>query len=149
MTDRLIYGQFTIERILAATPARVFEAWTRPEVKARWLVGPEGWTEIDRVLDVRIGGTERAHGRFPNGIETIYEARYYDVVPDRRLLFTFDMVVAGRHYSLSLASVEIEPHGDGSRLVFTEHAAFLTGSDETESRRHGTAGLIEQLVAIL
>lgn len=149
MTDRLIYGQFMIERILAATPARVFEAWTRPEIKARWFVGPEGWTEIDRALDARIGGTERAHGRFPNGIETIYEARYYDVVPDRRLLFTFDMAVGGRHYSLSLASVEIEPHGDGSRLVFTEHVAFLTGSDETENRRHGTAGLIEQLVAIL
>ncbi len=40
------HATFVIERILDATPARVFAAWADPVAKARWFVGPEEWVEL-------------------------------------------------------------------------------------------------------
>jgi uncharacterized protein YndB with AHSA1/START domain len=53
---RLIYGNFTIERLYPQKPARVFAAWSDPELKARWFIGPAPWKLVERKLDFRIGG---------------------------------------------------------------------------------------------
>jgi hypothetical protein len=40
--------------------------------------------------------------------------------------------------SVSLATVEIEAHGEGSRMTLTEHGVYLDGHDTPEQREHGT-----------
>jgi uncharacterized protein YndB with AHSA1/START domain len=56
--QEIIHGKFVIERTYEASPAEVFAAWADPAVKARWFIGPTGWTAIRRELDFRIGGEE-------------------------------------------------------------------------------------------
>ena len=51
--------------------------------------------------------------------------------------------------SVSLATVELEPEGDGTRLIFTEQAVFLDGLDNPAEREQGTRGLLEKLEAEL
>jgi uncharacterized protein YndB with AHSA1/START domain len=46
--QEIAHGKFAIERIYDASRARVFSAWADPAVKARWFVGPEAWTPIER-----------------------------------------------------------------------------------------------------
>ena len=56
MTDQVVsHATFTLERVFPVPPARVFAAWADPALKARWFVGPEGWTEIERSSDFREG----------------------------------------------------------------------------------------------
>jgi uncharacterized protein YndB with AHSA1/START domain len=145
--QEIAHGQFTIERIYDAAPARVFSAWADPAVKARWFVGPEGWTPIERKLDFRIGGQELLHGRFA-AKETHFLAQFHSIVVDERIVFTYDMRLSGRHHSVSLATVELTPSGRGTRLIFTEQVAFLDGTDGNEgtvSRQLGTAAHLDRL----
>ncbi len=56
MTTRSVtHDTFVIERVYDAPPARVFAAWATSEGKASWFVGPEGWTQVERVFDFRVG----------------------------------------------------------------------------------------------
>jgi len=50
---------------------------------------------------------------------------------------------------VSLATLELEPAGDGTRLKFTEQAAFLEGSDGIERRREGWNVLLDRLTTAL
>ena len=145
--QEIAHGQFTIERIYDASPARVFSAWADPAIKARWFVGPEGWTPIERKLDFRVGGQELLHGRFA-AKETHFLAQFHSIVVDARIVFTYDMHLSGRHHSVSLATVELAPSGRGTRLIFTEQVAFLDGTDGNEgtvSRQLGTAAHLDRL----
>jgi uncharacterized protein YndB with AHSA1/START domain len=139
------HGSFSIERVYRAPPARAFAAWADPELKARWFRGPaDKWTLIKRELDFRVGGSELAHGKFQDGPESIFAARYHAIVPEQRLVYSYDMTVAGRHLSVSLATVELEPTREGgTRMTFTEQVAFLNDDYDLKSREDGTSGLLD------
>jgi hypothetical protein len=46
---------------------------------------------------------------------------------------------------VSLATVELEPSGSGTRLTFTENGAYLDGFDIPGEREHGTGELLDAL----
>ena len=143
------HDTFVIERTYDATPARAFKAWADPAAKARWFVGPPEWTLIERSLDFRVGGIEHLKGGFPGGRTSGFAARYLDIVPDRRILYVYDMRLTGTHISSSLATVEFAPAGKGTRVRFTEQAVFVDGYDDCGSRERGTTILLEQFGAHL
>ncbi len=45
-----------------------------------------------------------------------YEARYQDIVPDQRIVYSYDMHLDDRRISASLGTVQIEPTDGGTRL---------------------------------
>lgn len=145
------HDTFRIERNYPQAPARVFAAWASAEAKAAWFRGPReaGWTPTLREMDFRTGGRERAHGRFASGSTSAFEARYFDIVRDARIVLCYDMYVDDRKISVSLATVEFQPQGSGTKLVYTEQGAFLDGYDDAGSRERGTRGLLDQLDAAL
>src|ERR671911_1699181 len=146
MTERSVtHATFVIERTYDAAPARVFAAWADPAVKARWFAGPDEWESGKYELDFRVGGRERASGGPPGGPVHTYEARYHDIVPDQRIVLTYDMHLDDARISVSLATVEFRPEGTGTRLVFTEQGAFLDGYDEPSERERGTRDLLDGL----
>jgi len=143
------HGTFVIERVYDASPARVFRAWADPEAKARWFVGPADWHLLERAIDFRVGGKERLSGRKGSGIVSTFDGYYHDIVPDQRIIYSYDMHLDQAHISVSLASVELRPAGTGTRLTFTEQAVFLDGYDDAGSRERGSRILLEQLGAEL
>jgi uncharacterized protein YndB with AHSA1/START domain len=142
MSDRSIeHAAFVVERVYEVSPDRVFAAWSDAQAKARWFDGSEGEFE----LDFRVGGWERSHGMLPDGREYSFEALYRDIVPDRRIVYTYDMLVDGIRISVSVATAEFEPEGGGARLVFTEQGAFLDGHETPFRREQGMGTLLDSL----
>jgi uncharacterized protein YndB with AHSA1/START domain len=141
-------GTVSISRHIDAPRELAYEAWTTLEHRRHWFVGP-AWTEIERRVDLRVGGREIAHGRFDNGIETIYTARFHLIEPNVRLIYAFDMHVGGNLFSVSLAGVEFEDASDATNLTYTEHGFFLAGEYGAESRTKGTNGLLDRFVSYL
>lgn len=143
------HGVFTLERTYDASPARVFAAWSSAEARAHWFHGPEGWRAEIREVDFRVGGHERARGLFPDGRISDFRATYRDIVPERRIVFVYDMYLNDTKISVSLATVTFDPAGPGTRLTITEQGAFLDGYDDGGGREEGTTWLLDNLQAAL
>src|SRR3954466_4713714 len=113
------HATFVIERRYPASRARVFAAWADPSVKARWFSGPSAWLKEGYVLDFRVGGREHLRTFAPGGKVHQYDCCYRDIVPEARIVYSYDMHIAETRISVSLATVEFLPDGAGTRLKFT------------------------------
>jgi hypothetical protein len=65
------------------------------------------------------------------------------------LVYVYDMRANGVFMSVSLATIELTPPDGKTALRITEQAVFVDGQDGNESRRQGTAYLLEQIAANL
>jgi uncharacterized protein YndB with AHSA1/START domain len=150
MSDRSVtHATFSLERTYQASPARVFAAWADPAAKARWFHGPDEWQPREPEMDFRVGGHERTAGGPKGGPVFTYDARYQDIVPDERIVLTYEMRMDDTRISVSVATVELTPADAGTRLVYTEQGAFLDGHDSPEDREQGTNALLDALGAVL
>jgi uncharacterized protein YndB with AHSA1/START domain len=156
MTERsIIHDTFVIERTYPASPSRVFAAFASKEAKDNWgdtgdLTEP-GPDAAETEFDFRIGGHER-FGFGYQGISYRYDARYYDIVPDQRLLYSFEMYADGVRFSVSVATIEFVPADGGTALTWTEQGAYLDGFDGAEAprlREGGTAEMLDGLAKYL
>lgn len=150
MTERspersVAHATFTIERRYAAAPARVFKAFEDPVQKRRWFVEGEGWEIESFETDFRVGGFERSSFRFQGGPLVTNDTVFQDIVPERRIIVAYSMTVGGNPISASLATMQFEPDGKGTHLVFTEQGAFLDGYDDAGQREEGWRELLEAL----
>jgi uncharacterized protein YndB with AHSA1/START domain len=135
---------FVIERTYDAAPQRVFDAWADPAAKARWF-GPPERPKDAHSLEFRVGGREHLTVQIPDGPTFSFDAVYQDIVPAQRIIYAYDMHNGDTRISVSLAVVELEPAGDGTRLTLTEHGVYLDGHDTAAEREHGTIELMKAL----
>ncbi len=146
MTEHNVtHASFTLERQYDARPSRVFQAFADPAIKARWFAGPEGWREIERSSDFRVGGREVNRGGPPNGPVHGFEALYHDIVENERMVYAYSMYEDETRISVSLATIEFKPADGGTRLVLTEQGAFLDGHEDPALPEHGTRELLNAL----
>jgi uncharacterized protein YndB with AHSA1/START domain len=144
------HGTFTLERTYAAPVARLWAALTDLAAKKRWFTGPPGDEVIEHRMDARGGGRERMTGRMPNGVVHTFDAIYFDVIPETRLVYAYEMILDGVKISASLATMELKPAADGGvTLKVTEQGAFLDGYDDAGRREAGTAFLLDAIGASL
>jgi uncharacterized protein YndB with AHSA1/START domain len=149
VTERsAVHSTFVLERTYDASPARVFAAFEDPEAKNRWFVNGDGWGTDAYQADFRVGGYEKYRGTH-DGMAVAMESRYYDIVPNERIVFAYDMLFDDDRISVSLTTIELIPAGTGPRLVFTEHDTFLDGHEVPGPREEGSKGLLESLAAEL
>jgi uncharacterized protein YndB with AHSA1/START domain len=150
MSERSIqHSSFVLERSYAVPPQKVFNAFADQKAKARWFVGPNEWEKSDHKLDFRVGGKETVSGGPPGGAVHYFSATYQDIVPNQRIIYTYDMHLDKRRISVSLATMEFVPKGEGTMLILTEDGAFLDGLDWGDAREKGTKDLLDKLDAAL
>ena len=143
------HASFVIERTYAAAPERVFHALSDPKAKAVWFVGPEDWTNGGYRMDFRVGGTEHAAGGPKGGPVHSFDATYQDIVPNERIIYTYDMHMDDKRISVSLSTIVLERAEKGTKMTYTEQAVFLDGYDKPSDREHGTNELFDALGRML
>ena len=146
MTDPrvVVHSTFTLERVYEASTGRVFAAWADPAAKARWF-SPNGPHE----LDFRAGGREVNRGHNQDGQVLTFESQYHDIVVDQRIAYTSTLSVGENVVTVSLTTVELTADGDTTRLLLTEHGAFLDGHEQPAWRQQGTGQWLDALAAEL
>jgi len=156
MTARsVVHNTFTIERSYPATPSRVFAAFASEEAKNIWgdtgdleqADGDAGLTEFD----FRVGGRERFGFKY-HGTTYRYDALYYDIVPDQRLIYSYEMYANDARISVSVATIEFAKSGDCTTLTYTEQGAYLDGIDGPDAadlRKEGTSEMLDNLTGYL
>ena len=156
MTERsVIHDTFVIERTYPASASRVFAAFASREAKDAW--GETGdMAEAEPAtgpgaFDFRVGGHER-FGNVNQGVRFTYDAVYYDIVPDQRLVYSYEMYADGVRLSVSVATIEFVSTDDGSVLTWTEQGAYLDGFDGPDApqlRQGGTSEMLDGLAKYL
>lgn len=142
----VVHASFHLERHYKAPVERVWQALTDQAAKQKWFGGPPGeWDLIERSMDVREGGRERAKGRWESGVVSTFDAIYHYVVPYERLVYSYVMHLNDKKISVSLATMQLKNEDGGTKLMVAEQGAFLDGYDDAGSREHGTSYLLDRL----
>jgi uncharacterized protein YndB with AHSA1/START domain len=143
------HATFVIERTYPVAPARVFAAWSNLQSKQRWFGGPDEWRRGEHTFDFRIGGKEHLSGGPKGGTVHRFDATYQDIVPDERIIYTYEMHLDDAKISVSLATIEFKADGNGTKMTLIEQGVFLDGHDDAGSREKGTIDLMDKLGASL
>jgi uncharacterized protein YndB with AHSA1/START domain len=153
MTTRSVtHDTFTIERTYPAAPSRVFAAFASAEAKAIWgdtgdLEPAEGDAGAEE-FDFRVGGRERFGFKW-SGTTLRYDALYYDIVPDQRIVYSYEMYANDARISVSVTTIEIAKSGDGTALTYTEQGAYLDDLDQPGLRQEGVTEMLDGLARYL
>lgn len=133
----------TIVRRIKAPPARIWAAITQADLMLRWW-GPDAGPTLSVVADVRPGGRFSVVFRLVNGDEHNPTGIYREVVPEKKLAFTWDLPGAEPE---SLVTFRLEPFDGGTELTLThEH---LPDEEARDSHEQGWNGLLDKLPLFL
>ena len=109
-------ADLTVERVVSASPARVWRAWTDPELLASWFWPPRFLTTAE--VDPRDGGALRLASA-PTGMGV--SGVLGDVQPPRRFTTTWRSDGEDAETTVTVSLVE---QRDGSTLVRVHHDGF-------------------------
>src|SRR6187549_2679538 len=134
----------TIVRRIKAPPAKVWAAITEPKLMMQWW-GPDAGPTLRAEADVRPGGRFSVVFRLLNGDEHNPTGIYREVIPEKKLVFTWDL--PGAPEPESLVTFLLEAIDGGTRLTLI-HAKL---PDEAACRSHeqGWSGLLDKLPVFL
>ena len=130
-----------ITRTLAATRAKVWQAWTDRKARTRWFAPSEQYSTVVPELDVKAGGGYRVEMRAPDGKISRVSGRFHEVRAPERLVFTWQWDDPGSEETL--VTVELHERGGSTELVLT-HERF-TSEEGREKHSEGWAGCLDQL----
>jgi uncharacterized protein YndB with AHSA1/START domain len=150
MQDFSVHGSFTIERTYSVAPENVFAAFADPSRKKSWFAASNNHEITSFESDFRIGGVERLHYRFGAetpfpGCELTSDGYHHDIVPNRRIVTSSHMAMAGKPLSAALVTIELAPADGGTDLSCTFQGVFFEGSDGQAMRERGWNILMDKL----
>jgi len=147
VTERsALHDTFRIDRHFDAEPARVFRAFADPSAKAKWFGIPAATRRES--FDFREGGRETMETVFDD-TRYGYVATYTDIVPDQRIVYTYEMAMNGQRISVSVATIELRAGAGGTDFTLTEQGVYLDGLDNSAQRKQGTEDLMDALAKTL
>ena len=128
----VIHNTFVLERSYAKPAKTVFAAFANQAKKRRWFAEGQGHELQQFELDFRVGGTERLTYRLKagtpvSGLILTNEGLYQDIVPDRRIVTTATMDLAGKRILISLVTFEFLQTDKGTDLILTDQGTYLDG----------------------
>jgi uncharacterized protein YndB with AHSA1/START domain len=80
--------EIQVTRDFHAPRRLVFDAFTKPDLVRRWLLGPPGWTMPVCEIDLRVGGAYRYVWRKEGEKDMGMGGVFRDIVPPERLVAT-------------------------------------------------------------
>jgi uncharacterized protein YndB with AHSA1/START domain len=131
-------------RQIKASPAKVWAAITQPDLMIQWW-GPDAGPTLSVEADVRPGGRFSVVFRLLDGQEHNPTGIYREVVPEKKLVFTWDL--PGAPEPQSLVTFRLEPSAGGTELTLVhEH---LPDEEARKSHEAGWNGLLDKLPVFL
>jgi uncharacterized protein YndB with AHSA1/START domain len=141
-----------VERLLQAPPARIFAAWTDPDVLMRWWAAEPDWTGAEAITDPRVGGRYRLSMQDTAGKLRTVVGEYLEVEPPRRLVYTWRWEPHGEdglheddrlHVQPTIVAVNFVPEGSATRVIL-EQRGFVDRAAR-DSHDDGWNGCLDNL----
>ena len=118
-------NELLIVRTFHAPASVVFALWSRPEHMRRWM-GPKDFICPEATVDFRVGGRYRAMIASPQQGENWFSGVYREIVPDKRLVFTFTWENEGPSAGLEMVVTITFEERNGKTVQTFHQAPFRT-----------------------
>jgi uncharacterized protein YndB with AHSA1/START domain len=145
MTDEQVV--LRLERLLDASPERIFAAWTDPDLLRRWWAAQPDWTTSEATADVRVGGRYRLSMQDTAGTIRTVVGEYLEVDPPRRLAYTWQWEPHGDPSAapgdVTVVEVDFVAEGSATRVVLEQRG--FDGEPERDKHDHGWRGCLDNL----
>jgi uncharacterized protein YndB with AHSA1/START domain len=135
-----------LERLVNASPDRVFGACVDAEALATWW-GPSGFTSTVETLDLRVGGGYRIVMQPPEGEAFHLRGEFRVVEPPHRLDYTFVWEPPDRDDRETVVSLSFRAVPEGT-LIALDQGIFAT-EGRFELHRAGWTDTLERLASFL
>lgn len=133
----------TLIRQINAPPAEVFAAWIDPAKISQWW-GPDAGPVLSAAADFRPGGRFSVVFRMEDGEENNSLGEYLEVVPNKKLVFSWHWKITPER--VSRVTVLFEPKDGGTELTLIHERLF---DDATrDDHREGWIGALAKLEAM-
>ena len=131
----------TLRRHFRVSPAKVWRAWTDPQALKHWF-GPEEIIDVPLAeVELRVGGRFRVTMRAADGETHDVSGTYLEVVPERKLVFSWAWRSTPERESR--VTVQLEPDAGGCELVLMHEQFFDQAA--REAHEHGWSGALVKL----
>ncbi|TCL74663.1 SRPBCC family protein [Rhizobium sp. BK251] len=129
--------ELVLVREFDASPAKIFRAWTDPELLKQWFC-PLPWKVTDAKLDVRTGGNNYVLMEGPEGEKIPNYGVYLEVVENRKIVltdaYTSAWVPSEKPFMTAVVLLEELP---GGRTRYTAKALHWTAEDKEAHEKMG------------
>jgi uncharacterized protein YndB with AHSA1/START domain len=145
MNVKIPDDELLITRTFDVPAATLFALWSKPEHVKRWI-GPSNFVCREAEIDFRVGGAYRVLIASPEHGEISFSGVYREIIPDRRLVFTFawdnDGPSAGAE---TLVTITFEEHR--GKTVQTFHQRPFKTVESRDSHVGGWTEAFDKLAA--
>lgn len=131
----------TIVRSFKAAPEKVWRAITHPEALKRWMAPSDAFKIPVAEADAKVGGRYRIVMHSPDGEVHDVSGVYREIVPNRKLVYTWAWKSAPERESL--VTFELRAAGGGTELTL-RHEQFFD-EEARDRHNHGWIGCLARL----
>lgn len=128
--------ELSLTRLIDAPRAKVFRAWTDPELLKQWFA-PLPYTTPVAELDVRPGGRSFVVMRGPDGTEIPCPGVYLEVIPNERLVSTDAYTSAWAPSQKPFMTVVLTFGDEGGKTRYTARILHWTAADREAHEKMG------------
>ena len=133
-------NDLVISRLVRAPRAKLWRAWTDPQLLKEWWC-PKPWTTEVRAFELRPGGAFHTFMRGPEGASSDNPGCFLEIVPQHRIVMTSMLSAGWRPATPWLgmtAVVTMADEGEGTRYVAT-----VMHPDVATAKRHEEIGFFQ------
>jgi glutathione S-transferase len=131
-----------VRRHIQASRARVFDAWTKPELIMKWFAGPACQLTAAK-NDLRVGGEYAFTLRKADSGDSVLKGIYREITPPARLVFTWNGCTDTAQKDATLVTVELTEKNGGTEVCIT-HENFQS-AESCEQHQQGWTCLLENM----
>lgn len=148
MEKQMVKSSTSVElkRIFQAPLARLYQAWTDPEMMDEWF-HPDAKMRSTCTVDLRVGGRYEIQMHPQEGDPNVAVGVYQEIIPNEKLVFTWRWQGV-EDAKDSLVTVLFRPIGEGETELTLQHERFLNEEDR-DIHAEGWEGVFNQLAAAL
>lgn len=141
------FSTLVFERKVVATVSALWQAWTAPAARALWA-SPAPSVMVEFIeADTRPGGKEVSLCKVDGEPDIRCEIGWLDLVPGSRSV-NYELISwEGVNQSAALVTADLQPAGEGSRIVVTVQLSSFA-QDMEEGYRHGFGAGMDNLIAV-
>jgi uncharacterized protein YndB with AHSA1/START domain len=134
-----------VKRVFHAPVAKVYRAWTEPEMLNAWF-HPDARMRSECTVDLRVGGSYEIQMHGGEGGPFIVGGVYREIIPEVKLAFTWRW--QGEETAEMLVTVTFRALDEKSTELTLLHEQF-PNDEERDSHAQGWQGTFEQLATAL